>query len=1096
MLQCTCLQPFLNLVKLECSDNCSYNGQADDIKDLICQLDGNISLNSSIYSSASLPEDCSETVSEKIDENNLSVPICQLDGNIFSNSSLQSTPFEDDLNHSIQVIIGNRPTKKVSSSFKRIPVRKVIRRDNRGELSLFLPNMAVYNHRSIWKKLNNFCVEFHEMQMGIAFHSEVWERKENKKQKFRIEEMLEMQNISYISTPRPNRRGGGSAITCDDTLYHLKEIKVHNPDNLEVTFATVRPRDENSSQFIIILCAVYSPPRSRKKSKLIDFISNTYNYLKSSKYPSAYFALGGDINDLKVDNLLEISPMFQQIVTLPTRGLKTLSVIITDLWDYYQKPEILPPLMPDRVGVGKPSDHSVPFARTCTDRAAQTRKNFTVKTIRPFPESGVSEFGRWLVNTDFSDLESAESSTDKVDAFNNCIATKTDAIFPPKEIKIYEGDKEWMTPQLRKLRRQKSREYRNHKGSAKFKQLQKEFLEAKEINSREYIQKKVEELKNSNLRKFYTKIKEAGSRLGECRKDPFAISSHVEQNLNPDEAAEKIAKHFSSISKEFPPLDATSLPERVKMKIFHQDVSRQTPKIEEFEVFQMFKKRGFKSCSVPGDIPSILKKEFAPEFAGPVAEIFNAITRSGQYPRQWVTEYVTPIPKVTPPENEDDLRNISLTADLSKDYENFLAEWLFPFISKRIDPGQFGGLKGHSTSHYLISLYDFIASHTDSSKIPTAVNVALVDFSKAFNRINHAKVIIRLSDWGVPGWLLRILISYLTGRSMILRYKGTESLRHLMPGGSPQGALLGVILYLIYVSDIGMDLPEIPALVPGCVDLPTVPFPPNRAVSEKEARLKYVDDLSLAESMFLGNLTLQDDEGLFLPPADSLLQNRLDDLVTATRLHDMKLNHDKTKIISFSFSRKYPLNPVFSVSGQPIEVVKQTKLLGVILSDNCKWDANTKNIVKSGNSRLWFLRRLKTLGASVQTLLDIYKLFCRSVLEYGAPVWSGALTKRNIQDIERVQQNAMRIIFGAAFTTYDDCLEQLEEQTLEERRTRLCLTFAQNCLKTEKFSSWFPKGIKTRNGTHFCEEEALTKRYRNSAIPHLTRLLNINLHSG
>ena len=265
-----------------------------------------------------------------------------------------------------------------------------------------------------------------------------------------------------------------------------------------------------------------------------------------------------------------------------------------------------------------------------------------------------------------------------------------------------------------------------------------------------------------------------------------------------------------------------------------------------------------------------------------------------------------------------------------------------------------------------------------------------------------------------------------------------------MPGGSPQGALLGVILYLIYVSDIGMDLPEIPAPVPGCVDLPTVPFPPNRAVSEKEARLKYVDDLSLAEAMFLGNLSIQDDEGLFLPPADSLLQNRLDDLVTATRLHDMKLNHDKTKIISFSFSIKYPLNHVFSVSGEPIEVVKQTKLLGVILSDNCKWDANTKNIVKSGNSRLWFLRRLKTLGASVQTLLDIYKLFCRSVLEYGAPVWSGALTKRNIQDIERVQQNAMRIIFGAAFTTYDDCLEQLEEQTLEERRTRLCLTFAQN----------------------------------------------------
>ena len=96
-----------------------------------------------------------------------------------------------------------------------------------------------------------------------------------------------------------------------------------------------------------------------------------------------------------------------------------------------------------------------------------------------------------------------------------------------------------------------------------------------------------------------------------------------------------------------------------------------------------------------------------------------------------MTEFVTPIPKVTPPENEDDLRNISLTADLSKDYKNFLSEWLMPYIQKRIDPGQFGGLRGHSTSHYMITLLDFILSHTDTSRVPAAVMVALIDFLKA-----------------------------------------------------------------------------------------------------------------------------------------------------------------------------------------------------------------------------------------------------------------------------------------------------------------------------------------------------------------------------
>ena len=136
-----------------------------------------------------------------------------------------------------------------------------------------------------------------------------------------------------------------------------------------------------------------------------------------------------------------------------------------------------------------------------------------------------------------------------------------------------------------------------------------------------------------------------------------------------------------------------------------------------------------KNSTVPGDIPKKLKKEFLPELAKPASFIFNCITKSGTYPRQWKTEYVTPIPKINPPETEADLRNISLTADLSKDYENFLSEWLMPYIKRRVDPGQFGGLSGHSTTHYLISLYNFILKHTDTASIPKAVMVALIDFS-------------------------------------------------------------------------------------------------------------------------------------------------------------------------------------------------------------------------------------------------------------------------------------------------------------------------------------------------------------------------------
>ena len=149
-----------------------------------------------------------------------------------------------------------------------------------------------------------------------------------------------------------------------------------------------------------MLCTL---PLRAGKSKLIDFTSDTYHYFKSIKYLSAYFALGGDndINDWKVELLLNLFPIFNQIVNLATRGSKTLSDIATDLWGYFQNPEILPPQQPDVLGVGKPSDHCVRFAITFLGTNTRKRKISVLKIIRPFPESGVSEFRGLIVAVDF-----------------------------------------------------------------------------------------------------------------------------------------------------------------------------------------------------------------------------------------------------------------------------------------------------------------------------------------------------------------------------------------------------------------------------------------------------------------------------------------------------------------------------------------------------------------------------------------------------------------------------------------------------------------------------------------------------------------------
>ena len=173
-----------------------------------------------------------------------------------------------------------------------------------------------------------------------------------------------------------------------------------------------------------------------------------------------------------------------------------------------------------------------------------------------------------------------------------------------------------------------------------------------------------------------------------------------------------------------------------------------------------------------------------------MCRIFNSITETLEYPRQWVQEEQTPIPKSYPPQTIDDIRNVSKTAFFSKCYESFIGDWLLPFVDPYLDPGQCGGLKGSSITHYLVKFLHY--AHLDLNKIKShAVLMACVDMSKAFNRTSHQLLIQDLFDMHVPGWLLLIIISYLTERSMILKYKGCTSTRRSLPGSSLLGCLFG-----------------------------------------------------------------------------------------------------------------------------------------------------------------------------------------------------------------------------------------------------------------------------------------------------------------
>jgi hypothetical protein len=123
-------------------------------------------------------------------------------------------------------------------------------------------------------------------------------------------------------------------------------------------------------------------------------------------------------------------------------------------------------------------------------------------------------------------------------------------------------------------------------------------------------------------------------------------------------------------------------------------------------------------------------------------------------------------------------------------------------------------------------------------------------------------------------------------------------------------------------------------------------------------------------------------------------------------------------VIKFNFSRTQDFPPELGITGfnNNIEVIKETQLLGVMISDDLKWNSNTDYICKKAYKKMWVLRRMKVLDLEPAVILDVYLKEIRSLLELAVPAWHSGLTLKQSVDIERVQRLALEIILSDVAT--------------------------------------------------------------------------------
>ena len=272
--------------------------------------------------------------------------------------------------------------------------------------------------------------------------------------------------------------------------------------------------------------------------------------------------------------------------------------------------------------------------------------------------------------------------------------------------------------------------------------------------------------------------------------------------------------------------------------------------------------------------------------------------------------------------------------------------------------------------------------------------------------------------------------------------------------------------------------------------------------------MKFIDDGTVAVSVDLKSSLIEDPEirqkpvnyhertGHILPKENNLLQYYLHDTELFAQNNHMVINKQKTKVISFTKSRKWDFPPELEFSdGTRIETIAETKLVGVIISQDLKWFKNTSYICEKAQKRLWILRRLLECKLSTHEMFDVYTKEIRSVLELAVPVWHPGLTKSQINKIENIQKLAFKIILQKKYINYEQACKHLSALTLAERRDNLCLKFAKKNLKSEhSFFTKLETNLNRRNPIRTVKEpKCNTRRYQQSSIPYLARELNCNL---
>ena len=279
--------------------------------------------------------------------------------------------------------------------------------------------------------------------------------------------------------------------------------------------------------------------------------------------------------------------------------------------------------------------------------------------------------------------------------------------------------------------------------------------------------------------------------------------------------------------------------------------------------------------------------------------------------------------------------------------------------------------------------------------------------AKAFDKVNHGLLLLKLRSVGVGSTELEWFRSYLSDRSISTAVDGVHSAAKSISSGVPQGSVLGPLLFIIFYR----DLPSITS----------------------SATAMFADDTQLHDKCAV-SLTEQ---------CTCRVQQDMPKISEWAKHWDTTFNASKSAHMLFALRRNNGYSsPALALDCTVVPFVRRTRHLGVIITDNLSWSDHIATVLQRQQFHMFALKRLAQRRNSGQIVKKLYIGLIRPALEYASAVWDSC-TKQDCLALERAQLSIARSVLCCSRRAHHnwEVLEKIGWPTLawRRRRTKLLL---------------------------------------------------------